>query len=87
MGAGEVSNIFYEMFVMVLQLGGPILLASMLVGVIVSILQAATQINEQTLTFVPKLLVIAIVLALMGDMILVRLQEFMIVILDLIVTG
>ncbi len=87
MGAGEVSNIFYEMFVMVLQLGGPILLASMLVGVIVSILQAATQINEQTLTFVPKLLVIAIVLALMGDMILVRLQEFTITILDLIVTG
>ena len=44
----------------------PVLLASLAVGLVVGILQAATSINEQTLTFVPKLAVIALVLVVMG---------------------
>ena len=55
---GEVADLMYKVFIMALQLGGPVLVVSMAVGIIISILQAATQIHEQTLTFVPKLLVI-----------------------------
>ena len=44
----------------------PILLAALGVGLLVGIVQAATSVNEQTLTFVPKLAVIALVLVLMG---------------------
>lgn len=44
----------------------PVLLASLAAGLVVGILQAATSINEQTLTFVPKLAVIALVLVVMG---------------------
>jgi len=40
-------------------IAGPILIVSMIVGIVISILQATTQINEQTLTFVPKLIAIA----------------------------
>lgn len=46
--------------------GGPLLLASLLVGLIVSIFQAMTQIQEQTLTFIPKILSIALILLFLG---------------------
>ena len=44
----------------------PVLLASLAVGLVVGIVQAATSVNEQTLTFVPKLVVVALVLVIMG---------------------
>lgn len=46
--------------------GGPLLLASLGVGLIVSIFQAMTQIQEQTLTFIPKILSIALILLFLG---------------------
>ncbi|OIZ64312.1 flagellar biosynthetic protein FliQ [Eisenbergiella tayi] len=73
---GEVSDLMYKVFIMALQLGGPVLVVSMAVGIIISILQAATQIHEQTLTFVPKLLVIAIILVFTGSNMLQSLQDF-----------
>lgn len=45
---------------------GPLLLAALLTGLLVSIFQAATQINEMTLTFIPKLLVMFAVLVVLG---------------------
>ena len=63
---GEVLDLMYEVFVLAVQLGGPVLFISMLVGVLISIIQAATQIHEQTITFVPKLLVIGIILVFTG---------------------
>ena len=50
----------------VLLVGGPILGASLLVGLIVSIFQAMTQIQEQTLSFIPKVIVVAVILLLLG---------------------
>jgi flagellar biosynthesis protein FliQ len=50
-----------------LYLAGPVLLASLIVGSLVSLFQAATQINEVTLTFIPKILAIGIVLAVTGS--------------------
>ena len=55
---GEVADLMYEVFILIIQLAGPLLVISMLVGILISIIQAATQIHEQTITFVPKLLVI-----------------------------
>jgi len=45
----------------VLTVGGPLLLSALVVGVVVSLLQAVTQVQEQSLTFIPKLLVVALV--------------------------
>lgn len=73
---GEVADLCIRFLLWQLQLGGPVLVVSMAVGIIISILQAATQIHEQTLTFVPKLLVIAIILVFTGSNMLQSLQDF-----------
>ena len=52
----QVLDIMYQAFQLALRLSMPFLLVSMAVGVLIAIFQAATQINEQTMTFVPKLL-------------------------------
>ena len=54
----QVLDIMYQAFQLALRLSMPFLLVSMAVGVLIAIFQAATQINEQTMTFVPKLLAI-----------------------------
>lgn len=54
----------------------PVLLASLAVGLVVGIIQAATSVNEQTLTFVPKLAVIALVLVVLGASMMGLIGEF-----------
>ena len=54
----------------------PVLLASLAVGLIVGVIQAATSVNEQTLTFVPKLAVIAVMLVLFGASMFALVQDF-----------
>lgn len=79
---GEVSDLMYQVFILAVQLCGPILVISMLVGILISILQAATQIHEQTLTFVPKLIVIGVILVISGGSMLMSLQDFFVYVLD-----
>ena len=81
---GEVGDLMYDVFVMVVELAGPLLVISMLVGILISIIQAATQIHEQTITFVPKLLVIGIILVFSCSSMLEMLQEFTVRIFRLI---
>ena len=57
-------------------LAAPILLVSLVVGLLIAMFQAATQINEMTLSFVPKLLVIAVVLAWAGPWMLRLMTDF-----------
>jgi flagellar biosynthetic protein FliQ len=76
-GGGDlVLRAVREGLVLVLLLSGPPLLASMVVGFVVSLLQAATQIQDQTLAFVPKLVVVMIVLAAMGPVLGASLVRF-----------
>lgn len=58
-------------------LAAPILLSSLAVGLVVGLVQAATSVNEQTLTFVPKLAAIALVLVLMGASMMALLSDFL----------
>ncbi len=76
MTEAEVLNVLYQAFMLALRLALPFLLISMVVGVVISVFQAATQINEQTLTFVPKFLAILAVMGFLGGTILAMLQEF-----------
>jgi flagellar biosynthetic protein FliQ len=57
---------------------GPLLLASLLTGLLVSIFQAATQINEMTLSFIPKLLIMFAVLVITGPWTLQLLVDFIV---------
>jgi flagellar biosynthetic protein FliQ len=61
---------------MTLMLAAPLLLTALAVGLIVGIFQAATQINEMTLSFIPKLLAMAAVLAITGPWMLRNLVEY-----------
>lgn len=57
-------------------LAGPVLIISLLVGSLISLIQAATQINESTLTFIPKLIGVIAVILLLGAWMLERLITF-----------
>jgi flagellar biosynthetic protein FliQ len=61
---------------MTLMLAAPLLLTALAVGLIVGIFQAATQINEMTLSFIPKLLAMAAILAMTGPWMLRTLVEY-----------
>lgn len=87
MTQAEVLDIVYETFQMALQMAMPFLVVSMIVGVIIAIFQAATQINEQTMTFVPKLLAVLAILGFLGSTMLGRMQEFVQKIFSMIAGG
>jgi len=57
-------------------LAAPLLLSALVVGLLIGMLQAATQINEMTLTFVPKLIVVALVILIAGPALLNTLLSF-----------
>jgi flagellar biosynthetic protein FliQ len=59
-----VTHMFREAFYTMLIVAAPILVVSLIVGLVISVLQAATSVQEVTLTFVPKIIAIAIVLVL-----------------------
>lgn len=84
MTTGEIGDIMYQLFVLCVQMAGPVLICSMIVGIVISLLQAATQIHEQTLTFVPKLIVIGIILLMSGSSMLRSMQDFTKQIFDMI---
>jgi len=63
---GDVTSLLRQGVLQVLLMASPMLFSALIVGLIVAILQATTSIQEQTLTFVPKMLVILLVLALLG---------------------
>ena len=67
-----------------IKLGGPMLVLSMLVGVVVAIFQAVTQIHEQTISFVLKLIVVISVLLLGGGWMLDTLKDYTLEIFSLI---
>lgn len=60
-----------------LSMAGPMLLTSLIIGLTVSIFQAATQVNEMTLTFIPKLLGVAIVVVLLGPWLMNTMIDYM----------
>lgn len=60
----------------VIYVAGPIMAVALVVGLIVSILQATTQVQEQTLTFVPKILAVFLFILLMAPFIISRLTDF-----------
>lgn len=73
----EVLEIMQMAVIVAIKLGGPILVLSMVIGVFISIIQAATQIHEQTITFVPKVVIIGLLLLVGGSWMLETLQDFL----------
>lgn len=84
MSEAMVLDIFREALILSIKLAGPLLLISMIVGLVIAILQAATQVHEQTLTFVPKALTIVVLLLLMAPMMMNWCSEFVAKIFNII---
>ena len=76
MDAAQVFTVGQQALYTLLTVAAPVLLAVLVVGILVSIFQAATQINEATLTFVPKLLAAVAVLGIAGPWMLTTLVEY-----------
>jgi flagellar biosynthetic protein FliQ len=73
--------------ILVLTIAGPMLITSLIVGVVIGLFQALTQVQEMTLTFVPKLLAIGVVMLLSLPMIGRSLANFMALLASHIVSG
>ena len=71
-----VMNIAAEAIKTTIMLAGPLLFAAMAIGILVSILQAITQINESTLTFIPKMVAVILVLVVMAPWMLEVLSSY-----------
>jgi len=76
MTEGQVLDVAKEAIYTIIICSAPILIISLVVGLIVSIFQTVTSIQEQTLTFVPKIIAVFVGLMIFGSWILTNLTEF-----------
>lgn len=84
MDQGKILEIFQSALIVSFKLAGPMLAVSLVVGLVIAIFQAATQIHEQTLTFLPKVLVIAVMLLILGSWMMTIITEYFNGIFDMI---
>ena len=76
MTLGQATSLLREGILQVLFLASPLLLTAMIVGLVIAILQATTSIQEQTLTFVPKVFAILLILGFLGGYMFNSLSDF-----------
>ncbi len=76
MNEGVILGLMREALTVGLLVGAPILGTTLVVGMVVSIIQAATQVNEATLTFVPKLIAVFVAMLLFGPWMMSTLLDF-----------
>lgn len=73
---GEVLDIASQAIYTIIVVSAPLLLVSLIIGLIISIFQTVTSIQEQTLTFVPKILAVFVGMMIFGSWILTQLTEY-----------
>ena len=76
MDTGMITDVMRDAVGVVIKLGGPMLVLSMMAGVVVAIFQAVTQIHEQTLSFILKVVIVVGVLLIAGGWMLTTLQDY-----------
>lgn len=76
MDGNFVIGLSQQVLLLTLELAGPLLLAGLVVGILVSVFQATTQIQEQTLSFIPKVAAVVIVMVLAGPWMLSQITGF-----------
>jgi flagellar biosynthetic protein FliQ len=81
----DLAMLLREGMLVVLKLGGPPLLVALIVGLVISLLQAITQVHEATLAFVPKVLALGLALMLLGPFMLATLSAYAHLLFDRIV--
>ena len=87
MAPADVMELTRAALLLILTVAGPLLMPSLITGVVIGLLQALTQVQEMTLTFVPKLLVMGLVFLMCLPMMGQALGNFMILVSERIVSG
>ena len=77
MNENQVVEVTVETLYLIIKVAAPMLLVSLIIGLIISLLQTITSIQEQTLTFVPKLIGVFIVVMIFGLWIMRNISEFL----------
>jgi flagellar biosynthetic protein FliQ len=85
MSDADMIALIRDSVMVTLKIGGPLLGAALLSGLVISIFQAVTQINEATLVFLPKVIAIGLVIVLMGSFMMTTLTTFSRTVFDQIV--
>lgn len=78
MTVDDVSMITQEALMLIIKVSAPVLIISLVVGLLISIFQTVTSIQEQTLTFVPKIISIFLAIMLLGHWMLNNMMDYMI---------
>ncbi len=81
----EIAGLLREAMLVCVKLAGPPLVVALVVGIVMSLVQAVTQVSEQTLTFLPKVVAIFGTLLLLGSFMIVALGDFTRLVMDRIV--
>jgi flagellar biosynthesis protein FliQ len=85
MNDADIAMLLRDGMLVMLKLGGPPLLATLVVGLLVALIQAITQINEATLAFVPKVVALGATLILLGPFMIATLSSYTRLLLDRLV--
>jgi flagellar biosynthetic protein FliQ len=76
MDQDTVINLATQAMTLAVEVAGPMLLAGLLIGLLVSIFQAVTSIQEQTLTFIPKIVALAVIIVVLGPWMLRQIVDY-----------
>ena len=85
MTPSDTGALLAEAMIVCIKLGGPPLIAALVIGVIVALFQAVTQINEATLSFIPKLLALGVTIMLLGSFMFGTLSSYTLTLFDRLV--
>ncbi len=85
MDEAEIGTTLRDTLWVVIKLGGPLLIAALIVGLLISIIQAVTQINEATLVFLPKVLVLGVAFVLLAPSMIHIMTDYTHVLMDQVI--
>jgi flagellar biosynthetic protein FliQ len=76
MNQDTVINLATQAMTVAVEVAGPMLLAGLVIGLVISIFQAVTSIQEQTLTFIPKIIALAVIIVVLGPWMLRQIVDY-----------
>lgn len=82
----DIASLVRDAMLVTLKIGGPLLAVALFSGLLVALVQAVTQINEATLSFVPKLLLIGVTLVFLGPFMVTTLSSYTLMLFDRMIT-
>lgn len=87
MNEGDLALLARDAMLVLLKVAGPILLVGLVIGLLVSLFQAMTQINESTLAFIPKMVAVCATIALLGGFMMRTLTDYAHTMFDQVITA